>query len=202
MRLNKIQNVQLKTVALLALVLLLSACVSKPELPPEKTDKSSEEEDSFVSEQYQKGLDLQVAGDYESAISIYKTLYLAHPEYLGPIINLGIIALKQERFEQAARLFAYVIERDPKHKQVLNYLGILARKNGDFEQAETYYRQALEVDPFFADAARNLAILLDLYRGRFEEALFMYEHYQSLLSEPDPQVKEWIFDTKNRLQRQ
>jgi tetratricopeptide (TPR) repeat protein len=80
----------------------------------------------------------------------------------------------------------------------LNYLGQIMREKGDFDQAESYYRQALDQNPEDITAIRNLGILLDLYRGQFADALPLYEQYQSLLDEPDPQVKDWIFDIKNR----
>ena len=80
----------------------------------------------------------------------------------------------------------------------LNYLGQIMREKGDFDQAESYYRQALDQNPEDITAIRNMGILLDLYRGQFADALPLYEQYQSLLDEPDPQVKDWIFDIKNR----
>ena len=81
----------------------------------------------------------------------------------------------------------------------LNQLGLLAREQGKFEQAEQYYRQALAIQPDQPQVLRNLAILLDLYRGKLAEALSLYQRYQGLLEEEDAQVKDWIFDLKNRL---
>lgn len=81
----------------------------------------------------------------------------------------------------------------------LNQLGLLARQNGQFEQAEAYYRKALALAPEQAEIVRNLAILLDLYQGKLAEALALYQQYQGLLDEEDAQVKDWIFDLKNRL---
>src|SRR5690606_33140267 len=81
----------------------------------------------------------------------------------------------------------------------LNQLAMLAREKGQFEQAEKHYRQVLALEPANPVVIRNLAILLDLYRGKLDEALALYEQYQSLQEEPDAKVKDWIFDLKNRL---
>ena len=101
--------------------------------------------------------------------------------------------------DEAEAYFRQVLERDPEHSAALTHLGVLAREQGEFEQAETLYRQALEADPNHLPAMLNLAILLDIYLGRLEEALPLYEQYQSLVEEPNPRLKDWIFDVRNRL---
>lgn len=202
MNLIDVSTCRLKMIVLLTLALLLSACAGTKVLVKEASKERVDTVDAQVVQQYKNGLELQKKGKHEQAIAIYEALHQRHPGYIGPLVNLGIIAMKQERFEEAKHYFFQVIELEAQQKQALNYLGMLARINGEFEQAEVYYRQALAVDPNYPDAVRNLGILLDLYRGRFEEALTLYEHYQSLQTDPDPQIKDWIFDTKNRLQAQ
>lgn len=93
-----------------------------------------------------------------------------------------------------------ILENLPLFKmQAHNYLGMIARTEGAFDEAESAYRSALNIDADFLPALRNLAILLDLYRGDIAQALPLYERYQSLLDEPDAQVKDWVFDIKSRL---
>jgi Flp pilus assembly protein TadD len=122
-----------------------------------------------------------------------------HPEFSGPLLNLGIIALREGDREAAAGYFNKALEGNPANTEALNFLGVMAREGGRFTEAENYYRKALEVDPKFASAHLNLGMLLELYLGQFEEALQHYETYQSLQSEPDPKVKNWIADLNNRL---
>jgi hypothetical protein len=38
--------------------------------------------------------------------------------------------------------------------------------------------------------------------GAFDSALYHYERYQTLQSEPDREVKGWIIDTQRRLKKQ
>lgn len=80
-----------------------------------------------------------------------------------------------------------------------NQLGLIARNGGHFEEAEAYYQDALKLDKENSSVIKNLAILLDLYRGRLPEALALYEQYQALQGDNDPHVKDWIYDLKNRL---
>ncbi len=87
----------------------------------------------------------------------------------------------------------------PAQAAALAHLAKVQLLQGEFEQAETLYRQALEADPNHLPAMLNLAILLDIYLGRLEEALPLYEQYQSLAEEPNPRLKDWIFDVRNRL---
>ena len=51
----------------------------------------------------------------------------------------------------------------------------------------------------FADAERNLAILLDLYVADPAGALPHYERYQTLTSGADPQVAGWLTELRTRL---
>tara|TARA_R110001592_G_scaffold52649_9_gene161301 strand:+ start:7422 stop:8159 length:738 start_codon:yes stop_codon:yes gene_type:complete len=82
---------------------------------------------------------------------------------------------------------------------VYNQLGLIERQQGNFDQAEAYYRKALALDSDQATSLKNLAILLDLYRGKLAEALALYEQYQGIVGDSDPKIKDWIYDLKNRL---
>ncbi len=82
---------------------------------------------------------------------------------------------------------------------VLNNRGVQAREQGDFKESEAYYRQALAIAPDYQPALINLAILLELYQGRLQEALDLVEQVQAMQVEPDPQVENWVFDLNNRI---
>lgn len=148
---------------------------------------------------YEDALKSLRSGDLEDAKAKFRTLHTNQPQYAGPLVNLGIVAYQEKRYEQATAYFEKALELKPNHTQALNYMGVLARIDGRFGEAEGYYRHAIKIDPNYRLAIRNLGILLDLYGGRIEEALALYERYQSLQDEPDPKVKEWIFDIKQRL---
>lgn len=178
---------------------LLAACASAPDTGSVDGNASLTEEQAEIQAHFHEAVVLQNAGDLDSAKEIYLALHEAHPELAAPLVNLGSIAMAQDKPDDAEVLFEQAVAIDPAQLQSLNALGMLARERGDFDTAENDYRQALETDPDFAPAVLNLAILLDLYRGELAEALGYYQHYQTIADEPDPRLKDWIFDLKNRI---
>lgn len=150
-------------------------------------------------ERFNRALVFQQNGDNSRAVVIYKSLLAEDENLISPLVNLGVIAFENNEYDLAKQYFEKVISSTPNDKVSLGYLAYIFRDSGAFDKAEEYYRKILLLDPENAKAIRNLGILLDLYRGRLDEALALYEQYQGLQTEPDPKVKDWIFDTKNRL---
>jgi Flp pilus assembly protein TadD len=186
---------------IIVLVLILVSCAGKVKesvieesLQAEVASKKAE-----LNTRFERALTHQNNGENSEAEDIYKSLLAEHNDLISPSVNLGIIAVHNNKLNTAKEYFERVVQLDPNHKQSLNYLGFIARDFGEFDQAEVYYRKILALDPNDHMAMRNLGILLDLYRGRLEEALALYEQYQSLQAEPDSKLKDWIFDTKSRL---
>ena len=183
-------------IGFILVVLFLSACAGtvKKQIADEQVNVQIE-----MKKQFEQAVEHQNNGKYDQAKAIYQSLLSQNSALISPSLNLGIIAVKQTQTDEAKKYFDAVLSIDPKQNTALTYLALLAREAGKFDQAESYLRQILEVEPNNLNAIRNLGILLDLYRGRLAEALVLYEKYQSLQVEPDPQLKDWIFDTRNRL---
>jgi len=195
---------------------LLSACASKSKLPSTQSE-AEQARASLVEEarsQFSQAIDLinqdEVSNDdLDAAKEMLLSINKANPDYLGPIMNLGIIAVKQDHLAEAKGYFQQVVDLNAskntaQHNQrlrlaSLNYLGVVAREEGRFDEAEEYYREVLVADANNKAALRNLAILLDLYRGQLIEALALYEQYQGLLEAPDAKLKDWIFDINSRI---
>ena len=164
------------------------------------------------------------------AKDILDALYKSNSAYLGALINSADISLKLKRLDEAKSLYLLAIEKIEQQKaeasdetlkgeqassvisehvimftiHTYNQLGLIERQQGQFGQAETYYRQALALDSDNSVSIKNLAILLDLYRGKLAEALALYEQYQKIADGSDsqitdPKIKDWIYDLKNRL---
>lgn len=183
---------------LLLCAFLLSACASQAPTPDTGT-QAGRVVPSEVQADFAEAVALKRAGETLAAETEFLKLNEDHPDLPGPLANLGIIAMEQGDNEQAEAYFQKAVAAEPSHLHSLNYLGVLARQRGDFKAAEGFYRAALAVDPDFQPAIRNLAILLDLYRGELSEALALYQQYQELQTEPDPRLKDWIFDLENRM---
>ena len=201
MRWNRASREMIR-LSLMVLVLGISACssIGKKEeaesttvVDPAVQARQEQEQD------YRAALALQQEGELDAARRAYERLLEENPGLLSPRFNLAAMSYSAGDQEDAESLLKKILAIDATHKQANNLLGVIARERGEFDQAETYYRAALTEDPGFAPAIRNLGILLDLYQGRFQEALSLYEQYQSLQSEPDPKVKDWIFDLKRRI---
>jgi Flp pilus assembly protein TadD len=88
---------------------------------------------------------------------------------------------------------------DPANAPALNRLGLANRKLGRLGVARGAYESAILTDPAFADAERNLAILLDLYVADPAGALPHYERYQTLTGGADTQVAGWLTELRTRL---
>jgi len=156
--------------------------------------------DPSLQKAFTEAVSLMQAGNTGEAKARFQELAKAHPERTGPLANLGVLAYQAGNPDEARGYFEAVITLDPGHKAALNYLGVIARLNGDFEQAEGFYLKALEADPDYLPAMLNLGILLDIYLGRPEEAIPLYEQYQAMAPDMQPGLEDWIFDAKNRLQ--
>ncbi|MDF0749231.1 tetratricopeptide repeat protein [Marinobacter sp. 71-i] len=186
--------------ALLLVVALVAGCASSPKTDPaDMAEEEREAREAELTQDFSEAVALLRGGDTDNARDLFEQIHQADPERTGPLANLGIIAQQEGNIEEAEGYFRQVIERDPQHSSALTHLGVMAREQGEFEQAETLYRKALEADPSHMPAMLNLAILLDIYLGRLEEALSLYEQYQSEAEEPNPRLKDWIFDVRNRL---
>jgi len=187
--------------SIIIFVIILASCAGqvKERVAGDPLQAKAGNKQTELANRFERALAHQNSGEYVEAEVIYKSLVAEDETLISPVVNLGIIAVNKDELSDAIKYFEKVVELDPNHKLSLNYLGYIARDSGAFDQAEAYYRKILEIDINDQLAIRNLGILLDLYRGRLEEALVLYERYQSLQTEPDPKVKDWIFDTKNRL---
>lgn len=181
---------------LVAALLLLAGCAARQPAP----DSTTWQPDEATRTAYQAALSQLSAGDLDAAAAQLQSIHQAHPSLAGPVANLGLIAMRQGERDQARGYFQQALAAHPEHLHSLNALGVLARQDADFETAERYYRQALAVNPDFQPALRNLGILLELYRGELAEALALYQRYQALQPEEDPQVSEWIFDLDRRIE--
>jgi Tfp pilus assembly protein PilF len=152
------------------------------------------------------------SGDIERAQQEYQNMLAEFPGSSSARVNLALIELnfasddasidagtESEKLAVAKGYIEDALRLDPNNVQALTIAGVIARKEGRFEDSEQNYRQALSINDKYLPAVKNLAILLDLYRGELAEALSLYEQAQSLSADPDPKLKDWIFDLKRRI---
>jgi tetratricopeptide (TPR) repeat protein len=190
----------IKTFVLISFVSAYSGCASVEKLSGDETqEKAIEAAKSQAQQEFASIVIVHKNGELERAKQSYEAFLVRFPNNTAARINLAHIALQNENTAQAAQYISEALKIDPLEQQALTLAGVISREKGDFDVAESYYRQALAVNPDYLPAIRNLGILLDLYRGRLAEALELYERAQALETEPDPKLKDWIFDIKRRI---
>lgn len=183
--------------SVLLAVSLLAGCATAPDKGRQESPGETAITPEFRS-QFQQAVTL-MDQDPPRARQVLERLHQAQPDLTGPLLNLCILDFRSDNTDAAGQCFEQVLERNAEQPDALNHLGVMARQQGEFGLAEDYYRRALTADPDHLPSLRNLGILLDLYQGQHREALRLYEQYQTLLPEPDPQVAQWVADLKNRL---
>ncbi len=191
--------------ASLALALLLSGCgVTTAPRPTEAKSAATQ-----AATNPSVALDSSIFSDYMMAANSYKgghlnvseTIFLkmakANPELPGPHANLGMIYNARGEFDKAEVEFNQALALKPDIPEVHNQLGILHRNKGQFDQALQSYQAGLKLAPDNPNLLINLGILYDLYLNQPQEALKLWQHYKTIVSE-DKQVDTWIADINQR----
>lgn len=137
-------------------------------------------------------------GKLKSARSHFKTMTAKFPQLSGPWVQLGVIAEKREKYDEAIASYKKAIEVNENNVNAYLALGLLQRRQGDFGGAQSTYRQALEAWKDFPEAHLDLAILYDLYLNRPEQAQKHYEAYEFLSGGKNPKVGKWLAEVRQR----
>ena len=194
---NVAQKLKVHFLLFIFSVLLVSGCANK------KTNDKTLQQGAEISQlelQFKQGVELVEQARFDEAKMILEQVHQTDSQVLGPLLNLGFISLKQQDLAAGKSYYKQALQLKPKHIGSLISLAYIAREEGRFDEAEDYYRQVFEIEPNNLMALKNLGILLDLYRGRLNDALVLYEQYQLLQKQPDAQIKDWIFDIKSRIE--
>ena len=218
----KTLKISVYKLSVLMLIIALGACggmpkkdKSGPELPPGGVKDGQQEaplvkipnpylvQDTKAPErartQFEQAKVAMQSEEWALAEQILTQMTVDFPELSGVYVNLGNVYLHQERWEQAEDAYKFALEKNSLNNDAYNQYGILLRNLGRFDEAEQQYLKALEVWPHNPHAHQNLAILYDLYMGKFELALNHYEMAQKVLNEPSQQIEGWIIDLKRRM---
>lgn len=83
--------------------------------------------------------------------------------------NAAVALLQQGRTEDAARLLAGLLQRDPTYARAWQNMGVVYARQGALDRAIEAFRRALACDPRLTESAVNLARALRL-KGRYAEA--------------------------------
>jgi len=185
----------LRRAALLAVVLVMTACATAPK--PEKKEQAIAPETRAA---YDKALTLLRADRYKASIEAFHEVTERNDALAGPYVNMGIAYRALHDDDNARDAFEKAIKRDPGSGAAYNQLGLLYRHAGEFAKARTAYETGLKAEPDYLHLYINLGILCDIYLQDPECALRNYREYQSRSDGNDDKIKRWIADVQRRVQ--
>jgi len=124
------------------------------------------------------GMELHRAGDLARAAEIYGRVLAAVPDHPDALHLLGVVALQQDRLEDAIRSISAAIAANPATAAYHANLGNAWRKGGVLDRAVACFDRALALDPAFL-AARFSRGLARQAAGATAEAI---EDYRAVLA--------------------
>jgi predicted O-linked N-acetylglucosamine transferase (SPINDLY family) len=104
------------------------------------------------------------------------------PEYAEAYNNLGLIYLKQEKFEMAKNLFEQATKLKPSYFEAYNNLGNVYKNLKNYNYSIKYYILALKFNKNYLEAINNLGVIY-LNQEQFDEAKNLFE--QAIKIKPD-----------------
>lgn len=160
------------------------ASPAKPVTPPDTAKDANG--------QFEDALAALKAKQLPQARAGFELLAKEHPEFSGPLTNLGIIEAKGSTREAAMADFTKAVAANPRNAVAYNWLGILYRESKNYGKAEQSYLQSLVINPDNAAVVLNLGILYDVYLKRPADALTRYRDYQRMTNNRELKVTAWI----------
>ena len=154
----------------------------------------------YVIEKYKQALTLMTSKKWLKAEQLLDQVLDSQPELSGAYVNKALIAIQKKDLSRANKQLNEALAVNPLNPYAYEIKGRIARLNGHFEQAEKNYLKALDIWPEYPEAQVNLAILLELYRGRLLDAHKYYSSYLALQAD-DQQVQRWLAGVEIKIKR-
>ncbi len=114
--------------------------------------KSAQARRALAGYYYRKG----DADSLNRAETEYNKALLEAPDNAESYNGLGLIAQKQEKFDEAVRFFLRAVALNSAYADAYNNLGVAYESKRNFELAVEAYKKALHIDPNNALARKNL----------------------------------------------
>jgi len=154
----------------------------------------------YVIEKYKQALALMTNKEWLKAEQLFDQVLVSQPQLSGAYVNKALIAIQQKNSSRANKQLNKALAVNPLNPYAYEIKGRIARLNGHFKQAEQNYLKALDIWPEYPEAQVNLAILLELYRGRLLDAHKYYSAYLALQTD-DQQVQRWRAGVEIKIKR-
>lgn len=168
-------------------------------VPPVPHSSAVEKPAQEAIPEYFRALQMIKAGELEQALIALQSISSRYPMLSGPLVNQGIIYLRQEKAEDAEDVLRQALDTNGQNPYAYNALGLALREQGKFDESRQAYLQALALDPMYARAHFNLGVLAELYLRDLPLALQHFRNYQQLQKNTDQTVSNWITDLERRV---
>jgi len=99
---------------------------------------------------------MQRQGDFNGAISIYRSLLAHDPGNADALHYLGLVMLQTGRLEEAEKLMKQSLQINPHDANTLCDLATVKLKNNKVENALSLYGKVLDLNPNHLDALNNM----------------------------------------------
>ena len=99
---------------------------------------------------------------------------MVQEQKLNKMLSAGLIALRQNKNNEALQIFEKILEIDPTNSMAWNNKGVALRKLKKIEEAIECFNKALSIEPKLIRAMINKARALKMQK-KFDLALFVYE---------------------------
>lgn len=116
------------------------------------------------------------AGDFDRADSIARAVLRRQPRNAGALLIAGEVATKQDRWDEALRLYEQIPDDAGRKAAVgLSAAGDLLLQQGHALEAEKKFLRALNIEPDLTMACNRLAFLYSLVGRRWESIPYLLE---------------------------
>lgn len=119
--------------------------------------------------------------DFRYVISSFKMALKRKPLDQNPEFLRALALHRGGQLNEAEALYQQLLQRYPRHPQIIANLGVLALQKGQLDQCIQLLEQSLAIQPNQPEALSNLANAIQ-YRGDLQEAVALYE--RALLLRP------------------
>ena len=99
---------------------------------------------------------------------------MAQSQRLADLSSRAQVALQHEQFDEAAKLYAQVVQLDPRSAQAHSNLGLAFYMGGKYSSAIEQFQTALDLDPHL-DRTQVLLALSYFDSGEYERAVPLLE---------------------------
>jgi tetratricopeptide (TPR) repeat protein len=122
---------------------------------------------------------LAAVGQIEQAQECYERAAVLAPDEAGPYLGSGVIALQEDRIEDADIAFRVALRLDGKNSRAMAGLAMVAQRQNQSQKAFDWYLKSLELD------SDNLTSLLGLFQvscqmGSFSRVIDYLQTYLNL----------------------